>query len=255
MSDEAIPNLNMKPTERIKPTKQVYSNYTTEDFAVWKTLFNRQMDLLAAHGCKDYLKAVNDIKFNENEIPNFENTNAILKSVTGWQLKTVPCLCPPNEFFELLSFKTFTATCWLRKMSELDYIEEPDMFHDVFGHAPLLTNPDYTAFFQALGKLAKQHHGNQRAIDMIERLYWFTIEFGLTYEDGKVKIYGAGIISSKGELQNALSHKPVLRNFDVREVMNHNFRNDVIQNEYYVIQGYSQLKSSLREIEEILSEE
>ena len=244
----------MKPTERIKPLQQIYSNYTPEDFLVWGTLYNRQMDSLTENGCKDYLKAVRDIQFNANEIPHFENTNAILKSFTGWKLKTVPCLCPPNEFFELLSDKTFTATCWLRKMNELDYIEEPDMFHDVFGHAPLLTNTDYCTFFQTLGSLAKQYHGNETAIGMIERLYWFTIEFGLIYEEEKTKVYGAGIISSKGELTNALSNRPVKKDFNVREVMLHNFRNDVIQNEYYVIQGYSQLRDSLKEVEKVLQE-
>lgn len=245
----------MTPSEnRIKPLQQVYSNYTSEDFAVWELLYNRQMDLLSKHGCGDYLKAVNEIKFSAQVIPDFEKTNAVLQALTGWKLRTVPCLCPPNEFFELLSEKTFTATCWLRKMSELDYIEEPDMFHDVFGHAPLITNVDYCTFFQSIGSLAKQYQGNEKAIQMIERLYWFTIEFGLIYEEGETKIYGAGIISSKGELLNALSNQPVKKDFTVNEVMLHDFGNDVIQNEYYVIQDYSQLRNSLGEIEALLKE-
>lgn len=243
----------MEPKQRVKPLQQIYSNYTDEDFAVWETLYNRQFATLTKHGCSDYMKALNVVGFHADIIPEFERTNARLAELTGWKIKTVECLCPPDQFFAYLADKTFTATCWLRTMSELDYIEEPDMFHDVFGHVPLLSNEEYSIFFQQLGALAVKYGNNPHAIEQIERLYWFTIEFGLTEEDGQLKVYGAGIMSSKGELANALSDASIKRPFNVEEIMNHPFRNDVIQNEYYVIKDYHQLKNCIPEVERVLS--
>ena len=236
-------------TNRIKPTTQVYSQYTAEDFKVWKTLFNRQMENLSATASKDYLHAVNVIGFNENEIPDFEKINQRLDQLTGWKIITVPGICPPHEFFALLANKTFTCTCWLRKMEELDYLEEPDMFHDVFGHVPLLTNPEYCSFFQSLGKLAMQHAGRQEIIDMLERLYWFTIEFGLIREQGELKIYGSGIISSTGETRHALSERSSKHVFNVAEIMNHSFRTDVMQDDYFVIDSFECLVNALPLVE------
>jgi phenylalanine-4-hydroxylase len=243
----------MEAKNRVKPLTQIYSNYTDEDFAVWETLYNRQLSTLSKHGCSDYLKALHAVGFHADAIPDFERTNARLASQTGWQIKTVECLCPPEQFFAYLANKTFTATCWLRTMSELDYIEEPDMFHDVFGHVPLLTNQEYCDFFQQLGTLAVKYSTNPEALIQIERLYWFTIEFGLTEEEEALKVYGAGIMSSKGELANALSDASTKHPFNVEKIMNHSFRNDVIQNEYYVIKDYHQLKNCIPEVESVLS--
>lgn len=238
---------------RIKPTEQVYSNYTTEDFMVWNVLFSRQMHALEASASKDYLDAVQTIGFHEDEIPDFNKVNARLASLTGWKIITVPGICPPADFFQLLAQKTFTCTCWLRKMEELDYLEEPDMFHDVFGHVPLLTNPVYCDFFQALGNLALEHIEDQDIIDMLERLYWFTIEFGLIRQKGELKIYGSGIISSIGETRHALGGSRK-HEFDAGKIMAHHFRTDIMQDDYYVIDSFSQLVNALPEIKERLEE-
>ena len=229
---------------RIKPTEQIYSNYTPEDFMVWNVLFSRQMHVLSASASKDFLDAVETIGFHEDEIPDFNKVNERLGALTGWKIITVPGICPPAEFFQLLAQKTFTCTCWLRKMEELDYLEEPDMFHDVFGHVPLLTNPVYCNFFQALGELAMEHIEDQEVIDMLERLYWFTIEFGLIKQEGELKIYGSGIISSIGETKHALgdSRKHA---FDADKIMEHHFRTDIMQDDYYVIHSFEQLVASL----------
>ncbi|MFN8298761.1 MAG: phenylalanine 4-monooxygenase [Chitinophagales bacterium] len=237
-----------------KPTVQIYSNYTPEDFLVWETLFNRQMNTLQQHAAGAFLKAVDDVNFTSSKIPDFIETNELLERQTGWHILTVPGLCPPADFFQFLGAKKFTATCWLRTLAQLDYIEEPDMFHDVFGHIPLLTNTEYCAFFQQLGQLAVQHAHNQHVIDQIERLYWFTIEFGLMQERGELKIYGAGIISSKGETANALGNGSTKTAFDLNRVINHNFRNDVIQNEYFVIDSFQQLTEALKEFEQLVEE-
>lgn len=238
----------------MRPDVQIYENYTEEDFLVWQTLMNRQMSILKDTVSKSFLQAIDVIGFKPSEIPDFKKVNQVLASTTGWEILTVPGLCPPNDFFQLLGNKKFTSTCWLRNFNQLDYIEEPDMFHDVFGHQPLLTNTDYCNFFQRLGALAAQHTGNQAIIDQIERLYWFTIEFGLIQEDGKLKIYGAGIISSKGETLHALGNESVKTPFDLEKILNHQFRNDVIQNEYFVIDSFNQLVEVLPRFESMLAE-
>jgi phenylalanine-4-hydroxylase len=182
----------------MKPTAQIYSQYTEEDFQVWKILFDRQMEQLEGKVAGEFLEALEKVNFNRDEIPNFKKVNQILGDLTGWQLITVPNISPAEEFFKNLAEKKFTATCWLRKMSELDYLEEPDMFHDVFAHTPLLSNKSYTDFFQNMGLLAQKYDFDKEIILKLQRLYWFTIEFGLIQSDDGVKIYGAGIISSKG---------------------------------------------------------
>lgn len=238
----------------MRPNVQIYENYTAEDFLVWETLMNRQMAILQDTVSESFLKAIDVIGFKPKEIPDFVKVNQILAGTTGWEILTVPGLCPPTEFFQLLGNKRFTSTCWLRNLNQLDYIEEPDMFHDVFGHQPLLTNKDYCNFFQRLGALAVKYAGNQAIIDQIERLYWFTIEFGLIQENGKLKIYGAGIISSKGETLHALGNQSVKTSFDLQRILNHEFRNDIIQNEYFVIDSFGQLVDALPAFESVLAE-
>ena len=234
--------------ERIKPTHQVYTDYTAEDFNVWKILFNRQMEFINEHASKDFIKAIDAIGFTPERIPDFDDVNQRLSKLTGWKIVTVPCISPPKAFFQHLAKKEFTATCWIRKIAELDYLEEPDMFHDVFAHTPLLTNTDYVTFFQAMGDMAVQHIDNLEIVTMLQRLYWFTIEFGLINEDGENKMYGAGIISSKGETLHALSDRPRKKQFEISEIMAHDFRTDVIQEEYYVIDSFAQLKNAIPQI-------
>ncbi len=236
----------------MRPTEQVYSNYTKEDFEVWATLFDRQMDQLEGKVADEFLEALQVVQFNREEIPDFKKVNAILKDITGWQLITVPNISPAREFFQNLEQRKFTATCWLRKMSELDYLEEPDMFHDVFAHTPLLSNKSYTDFFHNMGALACKYIEDDEVILKLQRLYWFTIEFGLIRSDKGVRIYGAGIISSRGETQHALSDQSVKHDFDIGKIYQHDFRTDIIQEEYYVIDSFEQLSSSLEAIEEAL---
>ncbi|MDQ3192531.1 MAG: phenylalanine 4-monooxygenase [Bacteroidota bacterium] len=236
--------------KRIKPLEQVYSSYKGEDFLVWKTLYCRQMEVLSKKASNDFLIAVKNIGFTPEKIPDFNEVNDRLMNFTGWKLLTVPCISPAEEFFNHLSEKKFTATCWIRKLSELDYLEEPDMFHDVFGHAPLLTNTDYCDFFHTIGIIATKHIHNEQIIKMLQRLYWFTIEFGLIEEQGELKVYGAGIISSKDETTNAFSNKSRKINFNVREIMNQEFQTGILQEKYFVINTFKQLKDSIKEIEE-----
>ena len=234
----------------IRPTKQIYKNYTEEDFKVWNILFTRQLIILNGIVADEFIVALNDLNFTPDKIPNFNEINNTLKNITGWVIKTVPNISPPKDFFFYLSKKKFTTTCWLRSISQIDYLEEPDMFHDVFAHVPLLSNKEYTSFFMEIGQIAMSIIEDPIKLKKLQRIYWFTIEFGLIKKDKKFKIYGAGIISSKEESKNVLSNKSLKKKFNVKKVMNHSFRIDIVQDTYYYIDSFKELTLSLNEIRE-----
>lgn len=237
-----------------RPTQQIYSNYKAQDFEVWSILFNRQLTLLKPIVSIEYLNALQIINFTQDKIPDFEEVNIILQSKTSWSLEVVPNISEQKEFFDFLSQKKFTATCWLRSMEQLDYLEEPDMFHDVFGHVPLLCNQSYVDFFKGISDIALRNMDNPKAIELLGRLYWFTIEFGLIEEEGQLKIYGAGIISSKGETEHCLSEHAKQLSFDIQTIFETDYRTDVFQETYFVIHSFQQLYDSLNEIELLLQE-
>jgi phenylalanine-4-hydroxylase len=239
----------------MRPTKQIYANYTPEDFLVWKTLFNRQLKNLENKVSNEFIYSLEKVGFKADLIPDFINVNEKLIKYTGWQLVTVPNISEVDEFFIYLSQKKFTSTCWLRTLKQLDYLEEPDMFHDVFGHTPLLSNMSYTLFFEAIGKLAIKYIDQKEIILKLQRLYWFTIEFGLINEDDQIKVFGAGIISSKEETEHAIGNRSLKTDFNLAQIMKHDFRTDVLQNEYYVIDSFEQLSFSLKQFELELEEE
>ena len=228
-------------SEISRPKKQIYKNYTEEDFSVWKILFNRQIDNLKEIVAQEFLDSLKKMQFNPHKIPDFIEVNRILKNSTGWKIKTVPNIAEAKDFFSCLSKKQFTTTCWLRSMSEIDYLEEPDMFHDVFAHIPLLINKNYSDFFNKIGQIGLSVINDEERLKKLQRLYWFTIEFGLLKSGSKHKIYGAGIISSKGESENAMAKSSTKEDYNVKKIMNHDFRTDVIQDTYYVIESFDQL--------------
>ncbi len=236
----------------LRPTTQIYSDYTTEDFRVWKILMERQMNILSPIVSQYYLDAVNVVGFTPDKIPDFTHVNKTLEKHTGWSLHVVPNISPQKEFFEFLSLKQFTATCWLRTFEQLDYIEEPDMFHDVFAHVPLLSNESYCNFFKGISDIALDHIDNPAAIMLLGRIYWFTIEFGLIREMNQLKIYGAGIISSNGETKHCLSDASEKIEFDVDKILNTDFRTDILQDKYFVIDSFDQLYNALPEIRQSL---
>ncbi|MEO6302786.1 MAG: phenylalanine 4-monooxygenase [Bacteroidia bacterium] len=233
----------------MRPTEQIYANYTAEDFLVWKTLFNRQLKNLKNKVSSEFMYSLERIDFTVEAIPDFIQVNKKLNSITGWQLVTVPNISEVDEFFKYLAQKKFTSTCWLRTMQQLDYLEEPDMFHDVFGHTPLLSNKSYCSFFEAMGKLAIKYIDQKEIILKLQRLYWFTIEFGLIREKGEIKIFGAGIISSKEETEHAISKLSLKTDFNIDKIITHDFRTDILQNEYYVIDSFEQLSDCLKQFE------
>jgi len=243
----------MKTYDLIDGLTQNYSAYTEEDRLVWKTLFNRQMEQLKEVADHQYLEGLEKIGFSAEEIPDFRKVNQRLKKITGWEIVVVPGIIDQPEFFTMLANKQFPSSTWLRKMSELDYLSEPDMFHDAFGHIPLLTNQTFCDFYKELGKAGVKHIDNPKVIERLGRIYWFTVEFGLIKNEEKEnKIYGAGILSSIGETKYSLSIEPIRKPFDIIEVMNTDFDNSKIQDLYFVINDYDEL---LYAIKKVLDEE
>ena len=234
--------------------EQVYENYNAEDQQVWNILYERQIKNLPAAATEAYMTGLEKTEFKPAHIPYFDRTNEILRATTGWELAVVPGIVPDYTFFELMSNKRFPATTWLRKMKELDYLEEPDMFHDVFAHVPLLTNKAFVDFLQELSKIGLQYCGDEYAIEILSRIYWFTVEFGLIREEGQLRIYGAGILSSAGETIYCLSDEPQHHEFDVQHMANTPYRKDVFQKEYFITESYEQLYKSIPLVKEVLAE-
>jgi len=232
--------------------KQDYSSYNDDDRYVWKKLFDKQMEVLPGRASDTYLEGIQKIQFNSTTIPNFEYTNKLLKNITGWQLEVVKGLIDNKSFFELLENKRFPASTWFRKPEQLDYLQEPDMFHDVFGHVPLLTNQHFCDFLKGLSKIALNFIDNSRAIELISRLYWYTVEFGLIENEKGLRIYGAGILSSSGESIYCLGSQPQRVPYKVKEIMETSYIKDRYQEKYWVIRDYEELFESISEVENTL---
>ncbi len=223
---------------------QAMSDYTSEQQARWLRLVERQLALIPSRACKEFLDAVNGLTALDMRrgIPNFADVNVALKAATNWTLVAVPGLLPDDVFFTHLANRRFPVTVWLREEREFDYIVEPDIFHDFFGHVPMLFTPIYADHLQAYGEgalKAKRLGG----LDWLARLYWYTIEFGLIREKGATKAYGAGVLSSPKELIYALdSPIPKRVPFDVMTSMRTAFLIDDVQTTYFVLESFQQLR-------------
>ena len=228
---------------------QDYARYTADDQWVWRTLFERQMQALPAVASHRFLEGLPRIHFQTGRIPDFAATNPLLDRAPGWNLVAVPGIVDDRTFFALLAARRFPATTWLRTPAQLDYLEEPDMFHDVFAHVPLLTDRFFADFLQAMGTLALRHLHNAYAVELLSRLYWFTVEFGLINEGDRLRIYGAGILSSAGETKFCLSDEPARRPFDVADILATPYVKDRMQDVYFFIDSYEQLAACVPALE------
>ena len=235
---------------------QSYNKYTPNDQAVWRLLFERQLAQLPGKASKAYLDGIAKTGFVADHIPNFDqDINPRLEKLTGWRVVAVPGLIPNRAFFELMANRQFPATTWLRRMDQLDYLQEPDMFHDTFGHVPLLSHQAFCDFLAALSHLALDHVDHEEAIDMISRLYWYTVEFGLIQESEGLRIYGGGILSSPGETTYSLfSEIPKRLPYAVETLLTTPYIIDHYQDQYFVIDSYEQLYHSVPEIAAKLEE-
>lgn len=235
--------------------KQNMSKYTDADLKTWNYLFENQYSNIHEKVCWEYLDCLQQLSdaLNPHQIPNFKNLNSILYLKTGWTIHIVPGLIEAVDFFNHLKNKQFCSSTWLRSEDELHYIEEPDMFHDIFGHIPLFMNQDYADFAQRIGDLAIKWRHDEHKISQIQRLYWFTIEFGVIRRKGKIKSYGAGIISSIQEVNKVNNNIGDFNKYDINEILNRPFNIDTVQPAYYVIGSFSELYKSLDRVEYLFS--
>ena len=222
---------------------QPWDDYSAEDHAVWKALYQRQRDLLIGRAADEFLQAQDAMGMSPDVIPRFEELNAVLEAATGWTIVGVEGLLPELDFFDHLANRRFPVTWWIRRPDQIDYIAEPDLFHDLFGHVPLLMNPLFADYMQAYGRGGVKAHGvGPEALVNLTRLYWYTVEFGLINTSQGLRIYGAGIVSSKGEsLYSLESPAPNRLGFDLQRIMRTRYRIDTFQKTYFVIDSYAQL--------------
>ena len=220
---------------------QRWQDYTPQEHAVWDTLFARQQALLPGRVAPAFLDGLDVLRLSKPGIPDFDELSDVLTKRTGWQVVAVPGLVPEEIFFEHLANRRFPAGNFIRKRDQLDYLQEPDVFHDVFGHVPLLAHPVFADYMQAYGQggLRAMEFG---AIGRLARLYWYTVEFGLICDGGELRIYGAGIVSSYGESLFALDDpSPNRLGFDLLRVMRTKYRIDDFQQTYFVIDSFDDL--------------
>ena len=224
--------------------EQPWGDYSSSDHAVWAALFRRQRELLPGRACATFLANQQALAMSEDAIPRFDQLNRHLRAATGWELVGVEGLLPEAVFFEHLAQRRFPVTWWIRRPDQLDYIAEPDLFHDLYGHVPLLMNPVFADYMQAYGQggLRAQREFGDEALLNLTRLYWYTVEFGLIREPAGLRIYGAGIVSSKGESIYCLeSPAPNRIGFELERVMRTRYRIDSYQKTYFVIDSFEQL--------------
>lgn len=227
---------------------QDYDKYTSEDHNVWSLLYAQQMTHLPKLATEAYLNGIKSVRFVPDKVPVFSVINEELAKTTGWEVYIVPGLIDNKPFFEHLARREFPATTWLRTLEQLNYIEEPDMFHDIFGHVPLLSEQFFCNYLQGLSDIALEYIENPTAVELIARMYWFTVEFGLIKEADSIKIYGAGILSSPGESVFSVSEKAVHVPFDIQNILATPYIKDTFQAKYFVIDSYKQLFDALPEI-------
>ena len=220
---------------------QEWDRYTPAEHAVWETLFTRQAKLLPGRACDEFVEGIRALPIGPEQIPDFRRLSEVLLRRTGWQIVAVPGLVPDEVFFEHLAKRRFPAGQFIRKPDQLDYIEEPDVFHDVFGHLPMLMNQVIADFIQAygIGGLRAQALG---VLPNLARVYWYTVEFGLVQQRGALRIYGSGIASSYTESVFALDDpSPNRIGFDLQRVMRTLYRIDDFQETYFVLDDFDDL--------------
>ena len=223
--------------------EQAWDDYSEADHDVWRQLYERQRQLLVGRASDEFLAAQDAMGMTPDRIPKFSELNTVLKAATGWEIIGVEGLLPELDFFDHLAHRRFPVTWWIRRPDQIDYIEEPDLFHDLFGHVPLLMLPVFADYIAAYGRGGVKAHGiGPEALVNLTRLYWYTVEFGLIRQKDGLRIYGSGIVSSKGEsLYSLESGAPNRIGFDLERIMRTRYRIDSYQKTYFVIDSFQQL--------------
>jgi phenylalanine-4-hydroxylase len=235
------------PTQLPVFIAQDYGRYGGDDHDVWRILYQRRMETLADTGSRAFLNGMESIGLSPDRVPDLSDVNGRLAARTGWAAVGVGGFIPAAQFFRCLEQRRFPTTHKVRPREQLDYLPEPDIFHDVFGHVPLHADPIFADFLQRFGALAARA-ATEAQIAAMARLFWFTVEFGLIREAGRIKIYGSGLISSHADAANALGPSCERRAFDVDAVMSQPFEIDRLQNVLFVVDSFDQLFEAVEDV-------
>jgi phenylalanine-4-hydroxylase len=232
--------------------EQDWEGYTPSQHAVWAELVTRRMPELREHACREFLDGFEVIGLQEDIIPDLASVNRRLEAKTGWNATPVSGFLPADAFFEMLAARRFPTTTWLRDRNSLDYTPEPDIFHDVFGHVPMHAHPVFADFLQQYGKVCARLQ-DKEDLERMGRLFWFTVEFGVIRQGGRVKLYGSGLISSHGESQYVLQSErgggPEIRDFNLDQVLDQEFLVSEMQKVLYAVESFEQIFEAAHEAE------
>lgn len=228
--------------------QQDWAAYTAEQHATWAELVSRRMPQLREHACCEYLEGFEIIGLREDRIPNLAEITRRLRPRTGWSATPVSGFLPPDAFFEMLAARQFPTTTWLRSRDSLEYTPEPDIFHDVFGHVPMHAHPVFANFLQQYGKVCAALK-DKDALERMGRLFWFTVEFGVIRQEGRIKVYGSGLVSSHGESTHVIEGGPEIRDFDLDQVLNQEFIVSEMQKVLYAVESFDQIYDAAHEAE------
>ena len=239
----------------LKTSKQIYSNYTSEDQKVWTILFSRIMQMLPEGADEMVLEGLKKIGYPADHIPNFQEINERLSIFTDWEIVPLVEMVEDKEFIGMLAGKKYPCRTWIRSMDQVEAeIDEYDIFHDVIGHTPLLTRPNCCNYLQALGQLALDYIDNEEAISYLTRVYWHTIQFGLKASNNELKVYGAHLLSSRGETAYSLSAGVPKYDLNIPTILDTPYAKGKYQEKYFVINNYEELYNSIPEIKKEIAE-
>jgi len=228
-----------------EPDQDGFYGYDAEETGVWCELYDRQMERLSGFACDAYFRGQEQLGFTADAVPQVQDVDRKLAALTGAGVQPVAALIPQKEFSTLLKNRRFPVATFIRRREHIDYIEEPDIFHEVFGHCPMLTDENFCNFMERFGELALTLP--KADIKLLYRLWWFTVEFGMIHEDGRLKAFGAGIMSSPSEVAHAASDQAEFLPFDLLTILRTPYRIDILQPIYFVIDSFETLAASLDE--------
>lgn len=227
-------------------------NYSAKDHAVWGTLYRRHVPLVKQYASNLYKAGFGQLQLSPDQVPSIKEMNLRLRTYTDWQLVPSHNIMPTHDFIAALNNKTFPVALEIREEKNLDFNELPDIFHDVFGHVPMLLNSVFCDFLESFGQIAVKYQSHEELIVFLSRLYWFTLEMGLIHENGEHKPFGAAIMTSLGELKNISSDKVEIKAFDMDEILTTNYDNLKLQKNYFTCQSIEQLNNSLNRADKFI---
>lgn len=228
--------------------QQQWSAYSPEQHAVWAELVRRRMVQLRRYACREYLEGLEQIGLREDSIPNLAEVSARLEPRTGWRATPVSGFLPPDAFFEMLAARQFPTTTYLRGRESFAYTPEPDIFHDVFGHVPMHAHPVFADFLQHYGRVCAALT-REDDLERMGRLFWFTVEFGVVRQQGTIKLYGSGLISSQGESDHVVESGPEIRDFNLDQVLEQRFSTSEMQPVLYAVESFEQIYEAAQQAE------